>query len=74
MKEIFVDDVRVIVEGFDPSVLEIREYIKMAKQETDESIEEIILTMNNGCVDMDYRTADRPFERVRRITGGLNSV
>lgn len=75
MRELVVDEVKVSVEGFDPSYAEIREYIKMAREESDKAIDEIVLKMGeNGCVDMDYRPKDTPFIRIARVTGYLSTL
>lgn len=75
MCELIVDEVKVLVEGFEPSTAEIREYIKLAREDSDEAIAEIRLAQNeNGCIDMDYRPKDKPFERIRRVTGYLSSL
>lgn len=75
MRELIVDEVKVLVEGFEPSTAEIREYIKLAREDSDEAIAEIKLVQNeNGCIDMDYRPKDKPFERICRITGYLSTL
>ena len=75
MRELIVDEVKVSVEGFEPSYTEIREYIKMAREESDKAIDEIVLTMTeSGCIDMDYRPKDQPFERIRRVSGYLSTL
>lgn len=70
MRELVVDEVKVMVEGFEPSYAEIRQYIKLAREESDKAIDEIVLKMGeNGCINMDYRPKDTPFVRIRRVTG-----
>ena len=75
MRELIVDEVGVLVEGFEPSTAEIREYIKMAREDSDEAIAEIKLVQNDaGRIEMDYRPKDKPFERIARITGYLSTL
>jgi len=76
MRELVVDEVNVIVEGFEPSTAEIREYIKLAREDSNgDTIAEIKLVKNqNGCIDMDFRPKDKPFERIARITGYLSTL
>lgn len=75
MRELIVDEVTVLVEGFEPSTAEIREYIKMAREDSDEAIAEIKLVQNEvGQIEMDYRPKDKPFERIARITGYLSTL
>lgn len=75
MCELTVDEVKVSVEGFEPSYSEIRQYIKMAREESDKAIDEIVLKMGeNGCIDMDYRPKDTSFIRIRRVSGYLSTL
>jgi anaerobic ribonucleoside-triphosphate reductase activating protein len=75
MEKLVVDEVNVTIEGFDPSIEEIRKYIKSAREDCSGAIAEIKCTLDkDGMVDIDYREIDKPFERVRRITGYLSTL
>lgn len=75
MKKIVVDEVNVTVEGFEPSVAEIRAYIKKAREDCNEAISEINISISEDKkVSIDYLPVDKPFERIRRITGYLSSL
>ena len=76
MRELVIDEVNVTVEGFEPSTAEIREYIKLAREDSNgDTIAEVKLVKNqNGCIDMDFRPKDKPFERIARITGYLGTT
>lgn len=67
-----IDNVAVEIHGGDMDEAEVREYIAHIKRgNPDRSVQSVALTIDGEYVDLRYKLAPMPFQRIRRITGYL---
>lgn len=69
-----VEDVYIEIYGGEMDDEEVKRYLEYLRNEHKRhSIESLILTIDGEYVDMKYKFAPEPFERLRRITGYLTA-
>lgn len=67
-----IDNVAVEIHGGDMDEAEVREYIDHIKRgNPDRSVQSVALTIDGEYIDLRYKLAPMPFQRIRRITGYL---
>ena len=65
-----IDGIRVTVTG-DPYPGEIEGYVRRGLRENGKRLTAMEITLDGADCDIHYITIERPFERIRRITGYL---
>ncbi len=67
-----IDNVTITIHGGDMDEAEVWEYIAYIRRANrNQTLQSLDLTMDGDYVDMRYKFAPVPFERIRRITGYL---
>ena len=65
-----IDGIKVTVKG-DPYPGEIEGYVRRGLREHGQRLTAMEITLDGADCDIHYITIERPFERIRRITGYL---
>lgn len=68
-----VEDVYIEIYGEEMDDEEVKRYLEyLRNKHKQRSLESLVLTIDGEYVDMKYKFAPEPFERIRRITGWPN--